>query len=84
MTLTTILLLAAFVSFVLAALNVSLLNLNLIGLGLALWVLTLILGTLEGLGSTVLIVLVIILIIVLLIVLLQRGALSLPARKKSE
>jgi hypothetical protein len=75
-TIATILLLAAFFCFVLATFNLSVFNLNLVALGLALWVLTLILGVFAGLGSEV----VIILLVVLLIVLIIYVAVRIPRR----
>ncbi len=71
MNLDQILLIAALVCFILATLNVSILGLNLVALGLAFWVLTLIVG--GALSSTVLLILIIVLIIVVIVVLTQRG-----------
>jgi hypothetical protein len=66
-----LLLVLAFACFVLATFNVNVAGLNLVALGLALWVLTLILGALEGLSSLV-VVLLVVLLVVLVIVVVQR------------
>jgi len=79
MDLTTILLIAALVAFLLATFGISAFGLHLGWLGAALITLTLVLGTLKGLSMTLLLILVIVLIVVLLLVLLRRGA---PAHAK--
>jgi hypothetical protein len=74
MTIGLLLLLLALVCFVLATFGVTLGTINLVAAGLAFWVLSLLVGSLEGLGSsTLLIVLIVIVVAVLVIVLVQRG-----------
>ena len=82
MSLTTVLLILALVCFLLATFNVTLGTLNLVAAGLAFWVLALLLGSFEGLGSsTLLIVIVVIVIVVVLVLLFQRGTFNRSAPK---
>jgi len=80
MGLTTVLLLLAFICFLAATFNLSVFGLNLVALGLALWVATLILGVLTGIPTTVLIVILLIILIVLILVFIQRGGLHAPPK----
>jgi hypothetical protein len=79
MTLGLLLLILAFVAFVLATFNVPLGSLNLVALGLALWVLSMLLGAIAGLSTTtLLIVILVVVLVVVLVAVLRRNA---PAAK---
>jgi hypothetical protein len=74
MSLSLLLLVLAFIAFVLAAFNVQLGSLNLIGAGLALWVLSLLIGGITGLSTTMLLViLVVVVLVVVLVAVLRRN-----------
>lgn len=77
MTLSLFLLSLAFACFFLAAFNIPVPVVNLVAAGLALWVLSILVGAVP---LHVLILLIIVLVLVLLISLLQRAAAKPPAR----
>lgn len=79
MSLSLLLLVLAFIAFVLAAVNVQLGTLNLIGVGLALWVLSQLIGHVAGLSTTMLLIIVVVVVLlVVLLVMLRRNP---PAAK---
>jgi hypothetical protein len=67
MSLSVLLLVLAFIAFVLAAFNVQLGSINLIGAGLALWVLSLLIGGVAGLSTTMLLVIVVVVVLVVVL-----------------
>lgn len=81
MTISTLLLVLAFIAFLLAAINVQLGSINLIGAGLALWVLSLLIGSgIAGLSNTMLLVIVVVVVLVVLLVVVLRRNPPAPAK----
>lgn len=79
MSLSILLLVLAFIAFVLAAVNVQLGTLNLIAVGLALWVLSMLIGGIGGVSTTTLLIIVLaVVLVVVLVVVLRRNP---PAAK---